>query len=69
MAVHDRLAQDLIRHGLVDEYRLMVFPILLAGRMPLFPADLAGHLTLTLTESKSVGDGILLLTYHPQAAA
>jgi dihydrofolate reductase len=64
-----RLAQDLIRHGLVDEYRLMVFPILLAGRMPLFPADLAGHLKLTLAESKPIGDGVLVSTYHPQATS
>lgn len=58
-----QLAQDLIRHGLVDEYRLMVFPILIAGRMRLFPDDLAGQLKLTLAEAKTVGDGIQLLTY------
>jgi dihydrofolate reductase len=62
------LAQSLIRNALVDEYRLMVFPILLAGQQPLFPADLAGHLKLTLAGQATVGDGILLLTYHPKTA-
>lgn len=64
-----RLAQDLIRHGLVDEYRLMVFPILIAGRMRLFPDGLADQVKLTLAEAKTVGDGVLVLTYHPQAAS
>ena len=63
-----QLVHTLAQHNLVDEYRLMVFPILIAGRMPLFPADLAENLKLTLAESKTVGDGILLLTYHPQPA-
>ncbi|OBK39336.1 hypothetical protein A5658_24630 [Mycobacterium sp. 1245111.1] len=33
------LAAQLIAHGLVDEYRLMVEPILLAGGKRLFPDD------------------------------
>lgn len=64
-----RLAQDLIKHGLVDEYRLMVFPILIAGRMRLFPDGLADQAKLTLAEAKTVGDGILVLTYHHPAGS
>ena len=40
-----QLAQTLFGHGLVDEYRLMVFPIILGAGKRLFPAqmDALGH--------------------------
>jgi len=60
-----RLVRDLARHGLVDEYRLMVFPIILGGKMRMFPDALSGPATLTLTSSKVLDSGILLLTYEP----
>jgi dihydrofolate reductase len=59
-----QLTQTLIQHGLVDGYRLMVFPIVLGSGKRLFP-DGAGEPTeLTLTSSATAGDGILLLTYQ-----
>ncbi len=67
-----QLVHTLVDHGLVDEYRLMIFPIVLGGGKRLFPDALTESATLTLTSSRTSGDGILLLTYqaapvHPSA--
>ena len=64
-----QLAHTLIEHGLVDEYRLMVFPIVLGGGKRLFPDSLGEAAKLTLTEARTAGSGILLLIYQPAAAA
>lgn len=63
-----QLVHTLVKHGLVDEYRLMVFPIILGQGKRLFPAEMNQAATLTVTESKTVGDGILLLNYQPAPA-
>jgi dihydrofolate reductase len=60
-----QLVRELARHSLVDEYRLMVFPIILGGTMRMFPADVGTPATLRLTSSKALDSGILLLTYEP----
>jgi dihydrofolate reductase len=60
-----QLVHTLAAHGLVDEYRLMVFPIVLGHGKRLFPAEMPQAARLTLTESRTTGDGVLLLTYHP----
>lgn len=60
-----QLVRDLARHDLVDEYRLMVFPIILGGTMRMFPDGLSAPTTLELTSSKVLDSGILLLTYKP----
>jgi dihydrofolate reductase len=59
-----RLAQTLIEHDLVDELRLMVFPVLLGSGKRLF-GDTSGKKRLRLTDSKTVGDGIAILIYEP----
>jgi len=60
-----QLARSLTEHGLVDEYRLMVFPIVLGSGKRLF-GDRSPSLTLRLIDSKSVGpDGVVILTYTP----
>lgn len=64
-----QLVQTLIQHDLVDEYRLMVFPIVLGAGKRLFPATMTEAAKLTLTDSKTAGDGVLLLTFEPAAAA
>jgi dihydrofolate reductase len=57
-----RLAQGLAEHGLVDDYRLMVYPVILGGGKRLF-ADAGKMASLELVDSKSAGDGIVMLTY------
>jgi dihydrofolate reductase len=59
-----RLAQTLIEHDLVDELRLMVFPIVLGSGKRLF-GDLSDPKRFRLKESSSVGDGISILIYEP----
>jgi dihydrofolate reductase len=59
------LVQTLVEHDLIDEYRLMVFPIVLGSGKRLFE-DVSGTAALRLVDSKPVGsDGILILTYRP----
>jgi dihydrofolate reductase len=51
-------------HDLVDEYRLMVHPVLLGSGKRLF-GDAADATDLRLVESRNVGPDVLLLTYRP----
>jgi dihydrofolate reductase len=59
-----RLAQTLIEHDLVDELRLMVFPVVLGGGKRLF-GETSDKKTMRLVDSKTVGDGVAILTYEP----
>jgi dihydrofolate reductase len=58
-----RLARTLIEHDLVDELRLMVFPVLLGAGERLF-GELPDKKTLRLVDTKTVGDGMTILTYE-----
>jgi dihydrofolate reductase len=58
-----QLVQGLIEHDLVDELRLMVFPVVLGSGKRLFgPGE--EKVALKLANSKIVGDGIAILTYE-----
>jgi dihydrofolate reductase len=59
-----RLVQTLIEHDLLDELRLMVFPVVLGSGKRLFGKTSAKQ-SLRLTESRTVGDGIAILVYEP----
>jgi dihydrofolate reductase len=59
------LVRALAEHDLVDELRLMVFPIVLGSGKRLF-GDSASTKTFRLFESRPVGDdGVVILTYEP----
>jgi dihydrofolate reductase len=62
-----RLVQGLIAADLLDELRLMVFPVVLGGGKRLFPDD-GRKVPLTLTDARTIGDGIQLVTYERTAA-
>jgi dihydrofolate reductase len=58
------LVDTLREHDLVDEYRLMVHPVVLGRGKRLFK-DGAAETDLELVESRKVGPDVLLLTYRP----
>ena len=58
-----RLTQTLLEHDLVDELRIMVFPIVLGRGKRLF-GETSDKKRLRLTESRTVGDGITILIYE-----
>jgi dihydrofolate reductase len=58
------LAQTLIHHGLVDEYRLWVFPLVLGMGKRLF-ADGTIPAALRLVDSKVFDTGVFVGTYEP----
>lgn len=60
-----QLVRTLLDHGLVDELRLMVFPVVLGKGKRLFDDGLAKN-AFQLVESRPVGpDGIVILIYRP----
>jgi dihydrofolate reductase len=63
-----QLAQYLIDHDLVDELRLMVYPVVLGQGKRLF-GQTNDKKALRLVDSKVVGDGVVVLTYTKPSAA
>jgi dihydrofolate reductase len=59
-----RLVQALVEHGLVDELRLMVFPVVLGSGKRLF-GETSEKQPLRLAHSQLVGDGVAILVYQP----
>jgi dihydrofolate reductase len=59
-----RLAQTLIERDLVDEFRLMVFPVVLGSGKRLF-GETSDKKPLRLVDSRVVGDGVAILIYEP----
>jgi dihydrofolate reductase len=60
---HD-LMHSLVEHDLIDEYRLLVHPVLLAkGRS--FLKDGAERVNLDLVDTTALGGGVTILTYQP----
>jgi dihydrofolate reductase len=60
------LVQTLLDNDLVDELRLMVFPVVLGSGKRLF-ADTDDKKSLRLTDSMTVGDGVAILVYQRAA--
>jgi dihydrofolate reductase len=59
------LAQTLMRDNLVDEFRLMVHPLVIGSGKRLF-RDGDSRKSLRLVDSTTTGTGVLLLTYSPE---
>jgi dihydrofolate reductase len=61
-----QLVNTLMQHDLVDEFRLMVFPVVLGKGKRLFNDGSKMH-ALRLVEAKPVGSaGVITLIYHPE---
>ncbi|WP_328319699.1 dihydrofolate reductase family protein [Streptomyces sp. NBC_00388] len=62
------LAASFLAHGLIDEFRIYVHPVLIGGGTPLFPA--AGTTVgLDLVETRTFGNGVVVLHYRKPSEA
>jgi dihydrofolate reductase len=59
-----RLVRDLAGRGLIDEYQVVVNPVILGSGQPLF-SPLASSVELHLLEAKAFKNGTVLLRYRP----
>ena len=59
-----QLVQALLEQDLIDELRLMVFPVVLGAGKRVF-GETSDKKPLKLTESKTVGDGVTIQVYEP----
>jgi dihydrofolate reductase len=57
------LASSLLQWGLVDEYRVILQPVLLGSGSPLF-RDVTERIRMKLMSAKSFGSGVVLLSYQ-----
>jgi len=62
-----RLVHTLIEHDLVDELRLMTFPVVVGAGERLF-GETSGMKPMRLVDTRTVGDGLAFLTYQPEDA-
>jgi len=62
------LLRSLMRHNLVDEYILLIHPLVLGSGRRLF-TDGGAPMALRLVDSKATTTGVLIATYRPEAPA
>jgi dihydrofolate reductase len=53
-----------MRNGLIDEYRLMIFPVVLGSGARLFP-ETPDKTVLKLADTLTFESGVVVHTYHP----
>jgi dihydrofolate reductase len=58
-----KLVQTLMQHDLIDDYRLLVYPVVLGSGKRLFQNG--GKTTLRLVETRTFRSGVVLLHYQP----
>ena len=61
-----QLVQALIENDLVDELRLMVFPLVIGAGKRLF-GQTSGKRRMQLRDARTVGDGVAIQIYQPLA--
>lgn len=61
------LLHSLIAHGLIDEYLLLIHPVVLGSGLRLFPNDT--YTPLKLIDSVTTTTGVLVATYRPESAS
>jgi dihydrofolate reductase len=57
------LASHFLQVGLVDEYRVILNPVLVGAGRPLFP-DIQQKISLKLTRTKPLASGVIILYYE-----
>ncbi|GAA5012672.1 dihydrofolate reductase family protein [Actinopolymorpha pittospori] len=62
-----QLIQTLIEHSLVDEYRLLVFPLVIGSGKRMFREG-GAPANLRLVDTLTSGSGVVIATYHPATA-
>lgn len=58
------LVQALMEHNLVDEYRLMIFPVVVGSGRRLFP-ETRRKTVLRLADTRRFNSGVVVQTYNP----
>jgi dihydrofolate reductase len=62
------LARTLMQHDLVDELRLMIYPVVLGAGEHLF-GQTSETKPMHLVQARTIGDGLILATYQPAREA
>jgi dihydrofolate reductase len=62
------LASQFVRRGLVDEYQLMIHPVVLGAGTPFFP-PLDAPIDLHLAETRAFASGVTFLRYERRGPA
>jgi dihydrofolate reductase len=68
LLVYGELVETLMRHNLIDVYRLMLYPLVLASGKRFF-RDGGNPTVLKLTDAKPTGTGVVVLTYERAESA
>jgi len=63
------VVHTLMQHDLIDEYRMMIFPVILGSGRRLFPDGTPDKTVLRLTDTRVFGSGVVVQTYHPAVKA
>lgn len=58
------VVQTLMKHNLIDEYRIWVYPVVLGCGKRLFREG-CERINLNLVDTKNISSGAVILTYRP----